>query len=160
VSSLRIGHRLPGQARRAGCRSRPLLRPLVRLAAPGATAWQAVDVTERQASPDVAWLPLPEAAEALQVGASKVRQMVRDHELAMVRREGVREPEVPAEFILDGLVVKGLAGTLTLLHDRGLDDREAIDWLFAADESLPGRPIDALRENRGREVRRRAQVVI
>ena len=37
------------------------------------------------------------------------------------------------------------------------DDREAIVWLFTEDETLPGRPIDALRENRGSEVKRRAQ---
>jgi uncharacterized protein (DUF2384 family) len=46
------------------------------------------------------------------------------------------------------------------LADHGLTDEESIDWLFSPEESLPGRPIDALRENRGREVRRRAQVVI
>ena len=33
-----------------------------------------------------------------------------------------------------------------------------LNWLFAEDESLPGSPIEALRENRGREVHRRAQV--
>ncbi len=106
------------------------------------------------------WLTIPATAQALGASASEVRQMVRDHELAMVRRDGAREPEVPALFVLDGLVVKGLPGTLTLLADHGLTDREAIDWLFTPEESLPGRPIDALRENRGTEVRRRAQVVI
>jgi hypothetical protein len=34
-----------------------------------------------------------------------------------------------------------------------------LEWLFTADDSLPGRPIDALRENRGSEVKRRAQVL-
>lgn len=116
-------------------------------------------MTEAQARPVDSWLTLAEVAAAIGVSASKVRQMVRDHELAMVRREGVREPQIPAEFVQDGFVVKGLAGTLTLLADHGLDDQESIEWLFRADESLPGRPIDALRENRGREVRRRAQVI-
>jgi Rv2175c C-terminal domain of unknown function len=85
--------------------------------------------------------------------------MVRDHELAMVRREGSREPEIPAGFIQDGAVVKGLLGTLTLLVDHGFSDPEAIEWLLTPDDSLPGTPVDALRENRGREVRRRAQVI-
>lgn len=107
-----------------------------------------------------AWLTLPQAARELGLSASKVRQMVRDHELAMERRASAREPEIPALFVQDGVVVKGLAGTLTVLHDRGLTDPEVIEWLFSADESLPGRPIDALREDRGREVRRRAQVLI
>jgi hypothetical protein len=56
-------------------------------------------------------------------------------------------------------VVKGVPGVLTVLHDGGYDDREAIRWLFTDDESLPGRPIDALRENRGSEVKRRAQAM-
>jgi hypothetical protein len=47
-----------------------------------------------------------------------------------------------------------------VLSDRGLGDVESLEWLFTADDSLPGRPIDALRENRGREVRRRAQVIV
>ena len=67
---------------------------------------------------------------------------------------------IPAEFFdpstKDG-VVKGLAGTITLLTDAGFGDDEIVTWLWAADDTLPGRPIDALRENRGREVHRRAQ---
>lgn len=106
------------------------------------------------------WLTLPQVAQELGLSATKVRQMVRDHELAMDHRPGSREPEIPALFVQDGLVVKGLPGTLTVLHDRGLTDPEVIEWLFIPDDSLPGRPIDALREDRGREVRRRAQVLI
>jgi excisionase family DNA binding protein len=105
------------------------------------------------------WLTISQAADQLRVSLSRVRQMVRDHELAMVRRDGAREPEIPAAFIHNGAVVKGLPGTLTLLVDHGLDDAEAIEWLLTPDDSLPGRPIEALRENRGREVRRRAQVI-
>jgi hypothetical protein len=54
--------------------------------------------------------------------------------------------------------VKGLPGLLTLLHDNGFDDRECIAWIFT-DDDYPGRPIDALRENRGSEVKRRAQAL-
>jgi excisionase family DNA binding protein len=105
------------------------------------------------------WLTLGQAAAALGLSATKVRQMVRDHELAMVRRPGSGEPEIPAGFLQDGSVVKGLHGTLMLLVDHGFDDAEAIEWLLTPDDSLPGAPIDALRDNRGREVRRRAQVI-
>ena len=56
--------------------------------------------------------------------------------------------------------VKGLSGTLILLADRGFDDAEAIEWLFTPDDTLPGRPIDALREDRGKEVHRRAQAIV
>ena len=66
--------------------------------------------------------------------------------------------KIPAEFLQDGLVVKGLPGLLTMLHDGRYDDRECIAWLFT-DLDLPGRPIDALRENRGSEVKRRAQAM-
>lgn len=105
------------------------------------------------------WLSLREVADRLGVSPNKVRQMVRDHQLAALRHGDVREPEVPAQMLLDDAVVKGLAGTLTVLSDAGYDEEESVRWLFTADESLPGRPIDALRENRGTEVRRRAQAL-
>jgi hypothetical protein len=66
---------------------------------------------------------------------------------------------VPAALLQDGAVVKGVPGVLTVLHDAGYDDREALTWLFTADATLPGRPIDALRGNRGSEVKRRAQAM-
>ena len=105
-----------------------------------------------------AWLDWAEAGALLEVTPAKIRTMIRDHELAAaVSAPGVG-PRVPADFIQDGLVVKGLPGLLTVLHDGGYDDREIIAWLFI-DADLPGRPIDALRENRGSEVKRRAQAM-
>jgi hypothetical protein len=93
------------------------------------------------------------------VPVSKVRQLIREHQLAAaVPREGAGQ-QVPAELIMDGEIVKGVSGLLTLLHDGGYDDREVLAWMFTPDESLPGRPIDALRENRGSEVKRRAQAM-
>jgi hypothetical protein len=105
------------------------------------------------------WLDWGQAAHLLGVTEAKVRTMIRDHELAAaVPRQGAA-PQVPADLIgEDGLPVKGLAGLLTLLHDGGYDDREIIAWLYR-DADLPGRPIDALRENRGSEVKRRAQAL-
>lgn len=105
------------------------------------------------------WLDWPEAARRLGVTPAKVRTMVRDHELAAaVPAPGVGQ-RVPADLIDDeGLPVKGLPGLLTVLHDGGYDDREAIAWLYL-DAGLPGRPIDALRENRGSEAKRRAQAM-
>jgi hypothetical protein len=82
------------------------------------------------------WLDWRQAAALLGVSEAKVRTMIGE----------------------DGLPVKGLAGLLTLLHDGGYDDREIIAWLHL-DAGLPGRPIDALRENRGSEVKRRAQAM-
>jgi excisionase family DNA binding protein len=102
------------------------------------------------------WLEWSEAAEQLGVSVSRVRTMIREHELAAaVPRPGAGQ-QVPADFIQDGVVVKGLPGLLTVLHDQHFEDREAIAWIFT-DDDYPGRPIDALRENRGSEVKRRAQ---
>jgi hypothetical protein len=85
--------------------------------------------------------------------------MVRENALAMLRTEGSGEPRVPALMLLDGQVVKGLAGTLTLLADAGYDNREALTWLFTANDVLSDRPIDVLRASRIREVRRVAQAL-
>lgn len=105
------------------------------------------------------WLDWAQAAEVLHVSVSKVRQLIKDHKLAAaVPVEGGGQ-KVPAELLADGQIVKGVSGVLTVLHDAGYDDREALRWLFTPDDSLPGRPIDALRENRGSEVKRRAQAM-
>jgi len=104
------------------------------------------------------WLTLSEVASQLAVPASRVKQMLRDHKLL-----GVNRPDgtlaVPAVFLDGGQVVKGLPGTLTLLFDCGFDNDEALRWLFTADESLPGTPIQAIVENRRTEVNRRAQAL-
>lgn len=104
------------------------------------------------------WLDWAAAADQLGVTVAKVRTMVREHELAQAVPRAGEPPQVPAELLHDGLVVKGVPGLLTVLHDAGYDDRECIAWLFL-DADLPGRPIDALRENRGSEVKRRAQAM-
>ena len=105
------------------------------------------------------WLDWSETAMILGVTPAKVRTMVRTHELAAAVPIPGAGPRVPAAFLdADGLVLKGLSGLLTVLHDGGYDDRECIAWMFT-DADLPGRPIDALRENRGSEVKRRAQAM-
>jgi hypothetical protein len=105
------------------------------------------------------WLDWSETARILGVTPAKVRTMVKDHELAAAVPTPGAGPRVPAAFLDDdGLIVKGLPGLLTVLHDGGYDDRECIAWLFL-EADIPGRPIDALRENRGAEVKRRAQAM-
>lgn len=104
------------------------------------------------------WIDWAEAARQLGVTVGKVRTMIREHELAAAVPTPGAGQQVPALFIQDGLVVKGLPGLLTILHDGRFDDRECIAWLYTDDE-LPGRPIDALRENRGSEAKRRAQAM-
>ncbi len=106
------------------------------------------------------WLTMSQVAEQLGVSANKVRQLTREHQLVSVRPPSMREPGIPSECVQAGSIVKGLGGTLILLADHGFSDAEAIEWLFTPDDSLPGRPIDALREDRGTEVRRRAQALV
>jgi len=105
------------------------------------------------------WLTVSETANTLRTSPNRVRQMVRENALAMLRTAGSREPRVPALMLQDGQVVKGLGGTLTLLGDAGYDTREALTWLFTANDAFPARPIDSLRSNRVREVRRVAQAL-
>jgi hypothetical protein len=105
------------------------------------------------------WLDWSETARILGVTVAKVRTMIKVHELAGAVPVPGAGPKVPAVFLGDdGLVLKGLPGLLTVLHDGGYDDRECIAWLFL-DADLPGRPIDALLENRGSEAKRRAQAM-
>jgi len=104
------------------------------------------------------WIDWAEAARQLDVTVAKVRTMIRDHELAAAVPTPGAGQQVPALLLQDGLPVKGLKGLLTVMHDNRYDDRECIAWLFI-DQDLPGRPIDALRENRGTEVKRRAQAL-
>ena len=103
-----------------------------------------------------AWLTVPAAADLLGVGVNRVRQLVTDRQLLAVRREGVLM--VPADFVQDGRVLKGLPGVLTLLADARYGDDEALRWLYT-DDDIPGSPVQALVENRGTEVKRRAQAL-
>jgi Rv2175c C-terminal domain of unknown function len=104
------------------------------------------------------WLSLQDAALHLSLPVTKVRQLLRDHKLLGVSRPDGRFG-IPAAFVGGGDAVKGLHGTLTLLFDCGFDEAEALRWLFTADDSLPGTPIQAIAEHRGTEVNRRAQAL-
>ena len=106
------------------------------------------------------WLDWSQAADLLHLSVSKVRQLIREHQLAAAVPVPGAGQQVPAALIAeDGVVVKGVPGVLTVLHDGGYDDRQILTWLFTPDDTLPGRPVDALRENRGAEVKRRAQAM-
>jgi Rv2175c C-terminal domain of unknown function len=104
------------------------------------------------------WLSLHDTAARLCVELPKVKQLLRDRKLLAARRPDGRNA-IPAAFLDGRQVVKGLPGTLTLLFDCGFSDDEALRWLFTADETLPGTPIDAIARHRGTEVNRRAQAL-
>jgi hypothetical protein len=103
-------------------------------------------------------LSLPEVADRLGIPRSRIKQLLRDRKLV-----AIRQPDgtlgVPAAFLDGDQIIKGLHGTLTLLFDCGFDEPEAVRWLFTADETLPGTPIQAIAENRRTEVNRRAQAM-
>ena len=105
------------------------------------------------------WLPLPDVAELLDVPITRVHSLIDERALAAVRVGERRIRSVPAAFIQDGQVFDSLKGTIVVLADAGYSDEDLIIWLFTADESLRGRPIDALREGRKTEIRRRAQTL-
>ncbi|HEX4834244.1 MAG TPA: Rv2175c family DNA-binding protein [Trebonia sp.] len=104
------------------------------------------------------WLSLPEVADRLGIPTPRVKQLLSDRKLLAVNRPNGKRA-IPAVFLDGDQPVKGLHGTLTLLLDCGFDDLEALRWLFTADDTLPGTPIQALCRNRGTEVNRRAQAL-
>ena len=102
-------------------------------------------------------LSLADVAALLDLPRTRISQMIKQGQLL-----GVRDGErwlVPAAFVTESGVVKGLAGTVTVLRDGGYTDAEILRWLFAEDPTLPGAPITALRSDRGGEVKRRAQAM-
>lgn len=126
------------------------------------TMWHSGAVSSIPLAEDVldeesAVIPIPKLADQVGMPVSKLQQMVRDGQLIAIRRD--REVCVPADFVNESGVVKGLSGTVTVLADAGFTPSQSLRWLFTADDTLPGRPIDALRGNRGTEVKRRAQAM-
>jgi Rv2175c C-terminal domain of unknown function len=114
-------------------------------------------VNENDAVRTAEWLTLPDIAEQLDVPITRVHQMIRDHALIAVRRDGVLR--VPAELMAGDTIRKHLPGVLTLLYDAGYNEEEALRWLYTEDDTLPGTPAVALNGDRAREVKRRAQAL-
>ncbi len=98
-----------------------------------------------------------EVAEVLGVSPNRVRQLLREYKLMAVPGSG--NSRIPADFLQDGQVLRHLPGLLTVLKDGGFRDEEAFDWLFRDDDTLPGTPVQALRDDRHTEVTRRAQAL-
>lgn len=105
------------------------------------------------------WLTLPDVAERLDVIVTRVHNMIKDRHLLDVRLGESNTRYVPEAFLTEAGVLKSLRGTIMVLEDAGFDEAEIVRWLFTEDESLPGRPIDALHAGHKTEIRRRAQAM-
>ncbi|WIM69048.1 Rv2175c family DNA-binding protein [Corynebacterium breve] len=102
-------------------------------------------------------LPLPDVAERLNIPVTKVHDLIHTNKLVACRVDGVNM--IP-EALLDGdELSKFVAGAITVLRDGGYEPDEILHFLFTPDDTLPGRPVDALHGHGAREVIRRAQAM-
>lgn len=99
-----------------------------------------------------------ELAERLNIPVTRVSDLLDARKLVAVNIDGARR--VPA-LLIDGHdeILKFGSSAITVLHDGGYSSSEIVEYLFTEDESLPGRPIDALHGHGAREVIRRAQAM-
>ncbi len=115
-------------------------------------------------APDIAWLTVPDFADRLGVTASHVREMIRDGALIAIRRGERNTVQLPAAYIIDedgrAVVLRTLAGTLTLLKDAGFSDEAALAWLLENNDELEMSPLESLRAGHRSHVRRVAQALL
>jgi len=103
-------------------------------------------------------LTVPDVAELLGVIVTRVMDELNQHRLIAVTVDGVRY--IPGRFFTEKAEInRFVPGVIVLLADGGWSDQEILDYLFTPDESLPGRPVDALHGHLAREVMRRAQAM-
>lgn len=103
-------------------------------------------------------LTMADVAEQFDVPVSRIGDYLDDHKLVDIRLDGKRR--IPAALIQDrDAPNKFVAGAITVLVDGGYRDDEILLYLFTEDDSLPGRPVDALHGHKAREVIRRAQAM-
>ncbi|WP_313816392.1 Rv2175c family DNA-binding protein [Citricoccus sp.] len=105
------------------------------------------------------WEFFPDLAERWDIPVTRVHNMVSDGRLLTAKVGERHARAVPTLFLVEDGPLEPLKGTISVLRDARFSDDEAIRWLYTPDESLPGRPIDALREGRKTEIRRRAQAL-
>ncbi|HEX3825083.1 MAG TPA: Rv2175c family DNA-binding protein [Mycobacteriales bacterium] len=105
------------------------------------------------------WLTLPDLADQIGEPLTKVRDWIRERRLVVVERGTPPVKCVPAEFVHDGELIKGLFGALTVLADAGYAPDEALRWLLTDEPALPGRPVDLMAEGRHHAVKRRAMTL-
>jgi Rv2175c C-terminal domain of unknown function len=105
------------------------------------------------------WIPLPDLAVQIGVPLTKVRDWIRERRLVVAERGSPPVKCVPAEFVQDGELLKGLSGALTVLADAGFSPEESLRWLLTDEPSLPGRPVDVMADGRHHAVKRCAMTL-
>ncbi|WP_368660506.1 Rv2175c family DNA-binding protein [Corynebacterium sp.] len=108
---------------------------------------------------DEPMLTLPETAERLGVVITRVHDLLAGKKLIAHIIDGKRH--IPEALFHEGSDSTGkfVPGLITLMVDGGYSDEEILRYLFTEDETLPGRPVDALHGQLAREVLRRAQAM-
>lgn len=106
---------------------------------------------------DETLLPFPDVADVLGVPVTKVHDYIGAKKLVHYVRDGKKV--IPASLLGEDGLNKFVSGAITVLHDGGYDASEILAFLFTPDETLPGRPVDALHGQKAREVIRRAQAM-
>ncbi|PXW32308.1 UNVERIFIED_CONTAM: hypothetical protein DES50_10389 [Williamsia faeni] len=86
---------------------------------------------------------------------SKVLNMISDHTLLAVRRDG--QVAIPELFFDGSDIVKHLTGLIKVLLDGGFSRDEIMRWMFTVQDDLGITPATALHGHQAREMVRRAQ---
>jgi Rv2175c C-terminal domain of unknown function len=86
---------------------------------------------------------------------SKVLNLITDHNLLAVRRDG--QVAIPELFFDGSDIVKHLNGLIKVLLDGGFNRDEIMRWMFTEQEDLGITPAAALHGHQAREMIRRAQ---
>lgn len=105
------------------------------------------------------WLTLPDLAEQIGEPLTKIRDWIRERRLIVVERGTPPIKSVPAEFVANGELIKGLFGALTVLADAGYSPEESMRWLLTDQPILPGRPVALMAEGRHHAVKRLAMTL-
>ena len=106
------------------------------------------------------WIAVPDAAEEMGSDFRTVRNLVRDGHVIALRVPELTGPRIPEEFLTGQApsreLLDGLRGSITQLHDSGLDDAQAVAWLLSPNEELGMTPAAALAQGLKHAVRRAA----
>lgn len=113
-------------------------------------------------SVDTTVLSTDEVCRLLGIEERRLKQLIRDRVL-IEARDGAGVRGVPQEVIVKGEngwePLPLLQGTLTLLADDGFTPEESVAWLYAVQDELGERPIDALTSGRHHRVNRIASTL-